>query len=65
MFDEKKYAREYYLKNKDKIIDRVKKYAKDNKEEINLYHRLWREKNRNKAIESPILRVLKKRSTVF
>jgi len=65
MFDEKKYAREYYLKNKDKIIDRVKNYAKDNKEEINLYHRLWREKNRNKAIESPILRVLKKRSTVF
>ena len=41
----KKYCKEYYKKNKDKI----KKYAQDNKESIREYQKEYRKANREKA----------------
>ena len=39
---------EYYVENKDKLIEYQKIYSKDHKEEINKRHRLWRCKNSDK-----------------
>lgn len=44
MFDEKQYMKEYYLKNRDKLIKKNSEYVKLNKDRINLYR-----KNRRKT----------------
>lgn len=41
----------YYKKNKEKILDRVSKWSKENKDLLRLYHAKWREKNRCKLNE--------------
>jgi len=46
MFNEKQYRKEYYLKNKEKILDRSKKRYEEKSEEIAKYQNdLYRTKN--------------------
>ena len=60
------YAKIKYLKNRDKIIERVKKRYELKKDEILLYVRVWHKKNRNylneycvrKRKENPIKRLI-------
>jgi hypothetical protein len=65
----KEYNKEYYLKNKDKIKARSKKYAESHKEELILYHIDYYKKNPNykpnykkKYMQTPSGRMVQYRS---
>ena len=45
------YLKEYYLKNKDKIIKRVKKWTSRNKEKIKSYRRKYYKENKERIDE--------------
>lgn len=40
-FDKKQYAKEYYLKHKEKLLKQAKEYYKENKEKINERNSKW------------------------
>lgn len=46
MTKEQKYNREYYLKNKDKLLNNQKKYRKENPDKVRATNRLYRQNNR-------------------
>jgi hypothetical protein len=46
--ENKKYAREYYLANKEKVLAEQKMYREKNKDRIAQYEREWRKKNAEK-----------------
>jgi hypothetical protein len=48
----KEYMREYYLRNKEKIVARSKEYAQNNKEQATAIKLKWRQENLNKARKS-------------
>lgn len=50
--DRKEYNRQYYLKNKDKILSAAIKHQKENKELANLRKKKWRENNKEKALRA-------------
>ena len=42
-FDRKKYYKEYYITNKEKIIKNAKKWRENNKEKVKMHRKKWRE----------------------
>ena len=44
----KKYKKEWYIKNRDRLLLKAKKYIKDNKEIIKLRNKTYYEKNKHK-----------------
>ena len=52
--DKKKYHRQYYLKNKEKILASRKKQYEENKEKILAANKKWREENKEKYLASRI-----------
>tara|TARA_B100000767_G_scaffold275189_1_gene310916 strand:+ start:5332 stop:5808 length:477 start_codon:yes stop_codon:yes gene_type:complete len=46
--DRREYEREYYKKNKQRIIERVKKYKEQNKDKLNERRRLWYTNNKER-----------------
>lgn len=49
--DRKEYQRQYYLKNKERIINRVTEYNNNNKDKKLLYQKNYRDNNKNKLKE--------------
>ena len=43
----KEYYKEYYIKNKERIIERVKKYAGNNKEKVSKYQKSYSTEHKN------------------
>jgi hypothetical protein len=59
--DRAQYEKEYYIKNRERIIEKSAKYKKENKEKINAKRREWYSKNREKvAKQRKQLRELKR-----
>jgi len=46
--EHKKHGKLYYIKNREKIIKRVKNYAKIHKKEKFEYYKKWEKINKNK-----------------
>lgn len=51
------YKKEYYQKNKEKIIAKVSEWQRNNSDRVNKKNRIWREKNREKYLEQQRLRM--------
>ena len=47
-FNKQKWSKEYYLKNKDKLLARSKKWNKENKPKMKVIRRKWRVRNQDK-----------------
>jgi hypothetical protein len=47
----REYKRDYYLKNRERIIERVNKYRKENSEKVNATRREWYQKNKERILE--------------
>lgn len=50
--EKKEYFHEYYLKHKEKFIEKAKKWAENNSEKRSEIRKRWRENNHLKAVES-------------
>lgn len=48
MFDKKEYKRKWHIKNRKKILERVKKWRQENKQSCKQYSKEYYEKNKDK-----------------
>lgn len=54
MPQDKDYARNYYLKNKSKILKRVAQYSKANRAKCNAAVKRWKNKNKQKVKDTDL-----------
>ncbi|MBA7512983.1 hypothetical protein ES705_04992 [subsurface metagenome] len=51
MFDRKEYSRQWYIRNREKEIERAKQWQRDNPEKVSKRNKRWKENNPEKVSE--------------